>query len=492
MVFSNRLKWVVFLLPGLLLATFSCNRGPAGEGKEGASSPDIDLEQIRERGKLIAVTEYNSTNYFIYRGEPMGFQYELLRSLSDHLSLKLEVIVENDLEAAFSDLLDGEVDLIANSLTVTKERSRRVAFTHPIGQTRQVLVQRKPRNWRSMHPSDLEKELIRNQLDLAGKTIYVQRNSAFAQRLHNLSDEIGDSIHIVEVPQEAEELISLVARGEIDYTVSDENVALVNQTYYPGIDVETAISFPQNLAWAVRPGSTELEEAIDQWLEQYRKTLQYALIYNKYFKNQKSADIIKSDYFTLSSGKISPFDESIRRYSQMIQWDWRLLASLIYQESRFDPGVESWAGAFGLMQLMPSTAARYGVTHNSPPDKQIEAGVKFIRWLESIFADKVKDPDERIKFVLAAYNVGVGHVLDARRLAEKYGKDPTVWEGNVDYFLLNKSLPKYYRDPVVEYGYCRGEEPYRFVTDILDRYEHYRNITTETEARVLGQSRQTR
>jgi len=472
------------LVLGLILGNISCNPDHDGKRKGDRIPFEIDLQEIRGRGKLIAVTDYNSTNYFIYRGEPMGFQFEMLRALSDHLNIKLEVVVENDLEAAFQKLINGECDLIANNLTVTRERSKRVDFTYPIGQTRQVLVQHKPRGWRNLTTVEIEQTLIRNQLDLAGKKVFVQRNTAFARRLKNLSDEIGDSIQIVEVPQEFEELISLVAKGEIDYTVSDENVALVNQTYHPEIDVSTAISFPQNLAWAVRKNSGDLKEVIDDWLKQYRKSLSYALIYNKYFRNQKSADIIRSDYFTLSSGKISPYDESFRRYSRLIDWDWRLLASLVYQESRFDPTVESWAGAYGLMQLMPSTAARYGVTRASPPDRNIEAGVKFLRWLESVFEDKVKEPEERMKFVLAAYNVGVGHVLDARRLAGKFGKNPSMWDDNVDFYLLNKSLPKYYRDPVLEYGYCRGEEPYRFVREILERYEHYLNITMETEARA--------
>ncbi|HDR88954.1 MAG TPA: transporter substrate-binding domain-containing protein [Bacteroidetes bacterium] len=484
MVEKQTVRWFVPLLLCLLSGAVSCKGKHSAPVSGNVYVADIDLPEIRDRGKLIASTEYNSINYFIYRGEPMGFQYEMLRDLSDHLNIRLELVVENDLEASFNALNRGNCDLIANNLSITRERGKKVDFTSPIGQTRQVLVQRKPKNWRSMHPSELDRELIRNQLELAGKTVHVQQNAAFVSRLRNLAEEIGDSIDIREVPQEAEELISLVASGEIDYTVSDENVALVNQTYHPEIDVATAISFPQNLAWAVRKTSHELKKEIDEWLKSYRSSLSYALIYNKYFRNQRSADIIRSDFFTLSSGKISPYDEAIRRYSEMIDWDWRLVASLIYQESRFDPHVESWAGAFGLMQLMPSTAARYGVVHQSPPEKNIEAGIKFIRWLDNIFADKVEDPQERIKFVLAAYNVGVGHVLDARRLAEKYGKEPDKWDENVDFFLLNKSLPKYYRDPVVEYGYCRGEEPFRFVTEILERYEHYLNITREAEDQI--------
>jgi membrane-bound lytic murein transglycosylase F len=128
---------------------------------------------------------------------------------------------------------------------------------------------------------------------------------------------------------------------------------------------------------------------------------------------------------------------------------------------------------------MPSTAERFGIDSLSSPQKHIEAGVKYIQWLDGILLDKITDREERIKFVIAAYNVGLGHVLDARRLAEKYKKDPNIWTGNVDYFILHKSNPEYYQDPVVKYGYCRGEEPYRYVTEILDRFKHYSNFISE-------------
>jgi membrane-bound lytic murein transglycosylase F len=150
---------------------------------------------------------------------------------------------------------------------------------------------------------------------------------------------------------------------------------------------------------------------------------------------------------------------------------------MIYQESRFDPAVESWAGAFGLMQLMPTTAHRYGVDQKSAPNENIREGVRFIKWLDQRFEKNgIKPEEERIKFVLASYNVGLGHVLDAQRLAEKNGKDPKKWDRNVDEFILKKSNPKYFLDPVVEYGYCRGEETYNYVFQIIDRYEHYKNF----------------
>jgi membrane-bound lytic murein transglycosylase F len=436
----------------------------------------VDLEEIRKNGKLVVITDFNSTNYFIYRGQPMGYQYELLQELAGHLGIKLDVIVNNDLEESFECLTHGKCNLIAINLTITKDRRKRFDFTEPHSQTRQVLVQRKPEGWEKLRSSELERQLIRNQLELAEKTIYVQQNTSYSARLKNLSDEIGDTIHIIEVAEEAEQLIVQVAGGKIDYTVCDENVALVNQTYYPNIDVATAVSFPQNMAWAVQKGSDQLKYEINTWLHEFKKTTKYAVIYNKYFKNQRYVQMVESDLFALSSGRISAYDEYFREYSQQIGWDWRLLASLAFQESRFNSRARSWAGAFGLMQLMPTTARRFGVSWNSSPKEQIRAGVEFIQWLDNRFADEITDPEERIKFVLASYNVGYGHVTDAIKLAEKYNKNPRVWSENVETCLLMKSDPQYYKDPVVKFGYCRGIETYNFVIEVIERYEHYTNI----------------
>ncbi|MDX2443780.1 MAG: transporter substrate-binding domain-containing protein [Bacteroidales bacterium] len=466
---------ILFFILGLAI---SCS----GPGKpfrkvKQPKSTNIDLPEIRERNKLIVLTNFNATDYFIYRGKPMGYQYDLIHELADALEIDFEIVVENNLEKSFDYLESGRVDLLALNLTITKERSKFLRFTDPHTKTRQILVQRKPENWEELRKESIDISVIRNQLDLAGKTIYVQKNSSFSSRLHNLSEEIGDSIHIVETDETVETLISKVVSGEIDYTVCDENMARVNQTFYPIIDIQTAISFPQRHAWAVRKNDTmQLFDTINYWLKNFKKTGKYANIYNRYFKNPKTGLMANSGMIYVGNGILSPYDSLIRQYSDSLSWDWRLLASMIYQESGFLPNAVSWVGAFGLMQLMPSTANYYRVTKNSIPERNIEAGVKYLQWLDEIFQDKVTYREERLKFVLGSYNVGLGHVLDARALARKYDKDPEIWDDNVEIFLLKKSDPKYYLDPVVRFGYCRGQETYDYVRKILARYDDYKNI----------------
>lgn len=467
----------IFILMGLFLTSCLNNEKKLADILNTDKQSSV-LQKIRESGKLVALTDYNSTNYFIYRGEPMGYQFELLKLFAEHLEVKLEIVTNNDLDQSFKSLRNGDIDIIAIGLAKTKERKEIIDFTIPMAQTRQVLVQRKPDNWRKMRTMDeLESFLIREPLDLASKTVYIQKNTSFKDRLINLADEIGDSIFIVEDEnREVEELIAAVANGEIDYTVSDEHVALVNRKYYADIDVKTPISFTQNLSWAVDKGQDSLLILVNNWINGFQRTLTAGLLYNKYFKNPRTINYASSEYHSIGGGKISRYDEVVKEVSMQYEMDWRLVSSIIYQESGFKPNAKSWVGAYGLMQLMPSTAEMFGIDSLSSPKEQIEAGVKFIQWLDTQIPEEITDVNERTKFILAAYNAGLAHVFDARRLAKKYEHDPNIWTGNVDTFLLQKSNPKFYRDSVVRYGYCRGEEPYNFVIEILDRYDHYKNL----------------
>ncbi|PLW99885.1 MAG: lytic transglycosylase F [Marinilabiliales bacterium] len=474
---KRSLKLFFTLLSVLLLVGCSGNQENSNRKSQRVLPPDR-LDVILERGKLIATTDYNSTNYFIYRGTPMGFQYDLLKAFAEHLNVKLEIKISKGLDEAYRLVRSGECDIIALDMAVTSDRKKYLDFSIPHSKTRQVLVQRKPDNWRKMRTWDeVESHLIRDPIDLVGDTVYVQKNTSFSQRMENLIEEIGDTIYVIQDPvREMEELIAEVAEGNIPYTIADEHVALVNSRYYPDIDVRTPVSFSQNLAWAVHKGNITLINEINGWLDKFDDDLAYTFIYNKYFRNSRHTNIAQSEYSSIQGNKISRYDSIIRREAKRIGWDWRLLASMIYQESGFRPDSRSWVGAWGLMQLMPETMEKFGVDSTASAEEQIHAGVKFIQWLDNQFDPMVEDSVERKKFVMASYNVGIAHVFDAIRLTEKYGGDPQKWDGNVSYYLRKKSNPEFFNDSVVFYGYARGEEPYQYVNDIYDRYNHYLNI----------------
>lgn len=443
-----------------------------------------DLDSIRKRGKLIAITDFNSTDYFIYKGDPMGFNYELLKSFSDHIGIDLEIIPENHIDKAYDMLKTGNCDLLAFDLSVDSARNREIRFTVPVAETRQVLVQQKPRNWRGLTQSEIDKKLIRSNNDLSGKTIYVPAGSSHAERLISMAKESGDPVNIIEVPFESEKLIKNISRGEIEYTVCDEHLAQVNSTYFANIDVSTPVSNSHNIVWGIRKDSSDLLlTELNRWISAYRKTGSYALLYAKYFKNSRSIAIVNSNWYALETGRVSQYDDLIKRFSATINWDWRLLASLICQESHFDPTVESYRGAIGLMQIMPETAKNFGIDITSSPENNLKAGIRYITWLYSIFQPRISDEKERINFILAAYNAGPGHVLDAMKLAEKNGMNPQIWNGNVEVWLLKKSQRQYYNDTVVRNGYFRGIESVKFVSQIMERYEHYKKVIPQEKVR---------
>jgi membrane-bound lytic murein transglycosylase F len=472
---KNRFLLIVFAVIALITAGIAFK----GSLKDQVVST-VDLEGIMDRGKLIAVTNFNSTDYFIYKGEPMGYNYELLRSFTKHLGIGLEIITENNLENAMELLRSGDADLMAISIPVDSPGMKDFRFSEPIDELKQVLVRiahgRKP-----VPPKGIKDvSRIRDTLGLGKNAVYVQTGFTEISSLSSLMHSLGDSINVLDVPYDQENLIRYVSEGVIDYTVCDENIALVNSTYYHNIDVATPAGPVRKIGWAARKkNSAGLLNEFNKWFLEYRKTKDFAILYTKYFNNSRSGVIIKSSFYANNTGRISVYDDIIRKYSANIEWDWRLVASLICQESRFNPSVESRRGAFGLMQMMPETAARMGIDSSASPEENIRAGIKYINWLHTIFDPKIADENERVFFILAAYNAGPGHVLDAMKLAEKNGLDPQVWGGNVEPWMLKKSLPEYYNDEVVKNGKFRGVESVKFVAEIIDRYSHYRNVVPE-------------
>ncbi len=436
-----------------------------------------DIDAIHKRGYLEALIDNNSVSYFIYKGRPMGYEYELLQLLASHLKVELKIKVISGIDEAFDKLNRGEGDIIAFPLTITKERTEFVSFTNALFNTQQVLIQKRPTNWRRQPPDLIEKKMIRNPVELIGKEIYVKKGSSFKQRLENLSQEVGGEIIIHEdsANAETESLIRKVAFGEIPYTVSDQMLAQVNELYYPNLDINTILSLPQQIAWAMRLNSPLLLEATNAWLASIKKQGIFQVIHDRYFNSPRfSVTLASSDYSSLNSKKLSPYDDQLKKGAMKLGWDWRLLASIAFQESNFNPKVKSWAGAIGVMQVMPETGDFFGVKDLWNPKKNISVGVRFLKFLDDYWKKTVTDDTERKKFVLASYNVGLTHVIDAQKLTKKYGKKIDRWEDNVGYYLSQKSNPKYYRDSLVLAGYCRCDGPVLYVKQVLQRYEEYK------------------
>lgn len=442
---------------------------------------DLDLSEILDRGYLNAAVDYSSTTYFVHKGEIMGFEYEMLKRLEEYLNIKVNIIINPSIDSSFKMLNKGEVDIIAYPLTITKDRKKLIAFTEHYVSQAQVLVQRKPENWRDMKLHEIERTLIRDQVELIDEEVFVLNSSSYIDALEALSDQIGGDINILEEEPfiDTEQLIENVANGVYDYTISDENIARVNMAYYPILDIETPVSFPRRIAWAVRQNADELLDTLNVGIKNIKRDGTLKVLYDKYFNSSRQARVIaRSDYSSFSGSKLSPYDDLIKQNAERIGWDWKLLAAMVYQESKFEPASKSWAGAQGLLQLMPATAREYGVTNRSNPAQSLRGGADYLLWLEKQWLSRVPKAEEQLKFVMASYNVGLGHVYDACALTEKFGGDPTVWN-EVSPNLLKLSQSKYYKDPVVKLGYARGSEPVNYVDEILQRYDRYKQLIKE-------------
>lgn len=457
-----------------------------------------DLADIQERDTLVALVAFNSTSYFLYRGEPLGYEYELLQDFAEAHDVVLKTRVVRTRDSLFTLLNRGDGDIVAARLTQTD--TARVAYTTALYETDPVVVQREaPRANEVMDPEATEPlpdkappvarnllpdsltfsaRLITRPSELAGEEVHVQRETALEDRLIELSDQITGDIIVVEVDSDtnAEKLVREVSLSEINLAVAPENVAKLQEEYYNNIIVLPTIGPPQEVVWAVRRTSPALLDTLNAWMQAEENQQRFTRLYDKYFTDRNGyRERVQSEYLTSETGVLCPYDALLQQYADSIGWDWLLLGSQMYQESRFKPQARSWAGAQGLMQLMPPTARQFGVSNPNDPEDNVRGATKFIEWLTNYWDDIILDENERLKFILASYNTGHGHVEDARRLAEKYGDDPNVWE-EVAYWLLQKSKESVYEDPVVKYGFARGLEPVMYVSHILERYEHYRQF----------------
>ncbi len=424
-----------------------------------------DLEQIKDSGTITVLTMYGSTSFFIYRGQDMGFQYDLAEQFAESLGVKMEVKTAKNMDEMIEMLLNGEGDLIAYYIPISRSLKDSILFCGEEVITHQVLVQRSSA---SIRP-------LRDVTELIGKEVYVKPGKYY-NRLVNLNEELGGGIDIHVVNNDSvtvEDLITQVAEGVIPYTIADNNLAQLNTTYYPNLNVKLAVSFDQKASWAVRKDCKELAKAINEWHDENATSPLYKASTKRYFEISK--DVKNPPILSLREKKISPYDDLFKKYAGEIDWDWRLLASLAYTESNFDTAVISWAGARGLMQLMPRTARAMGMPNGKEfnPEENVKAAAKYISSVNRSLR-MVNDKQERIYFILAAYNAGLGHIYDAIALANKYGKEGNKWYNNAEDFILLKSNEEYFTDSVCRNGYFRGVETYNFVREIMNRYDIYK------------------
>src|SRR5258708_24381751 len=358
-----------------------------------------DLADIKQRGALTVLTPYNSTTDFLYRGEPLGYEYELLQSFAKAQGLDLKMVVVADTKSLFSILNSGEGDIAANRIVPTPDNETDVSVTRALYRTEPVLVQQEEPpakagkgTEKAMAPGpadqlpeiDIQARLITKPAQLSGKTVTLPEQSPYTRTLIELSDEIAGDIHVVEIggqmPDEA--LAEKVAKGEVQFTVMQKNLADLKKADFKNLKVRPIISKSHSVAWAVRKNSPELVKALNSWIEEKQNGSLFDKLYQKYFVDRRNyLERVESGFLTPTTRHHPSYDGLLKQHSSEINWDWRLLASQAFQESRFKPDAHSWAGASGLLQLMPGTAREYGVKNSLDPADNVQGAVKFLKWL---------------------------------------------------------------------------------------------------------------
>lgn len=442
-------------------------------GSSGKATGSAATDQV-VADTLHAVTLFSPTSYFNYRGQEMGFDFENLRQFAKDEGMVLDLQVAPSLKALLDSVTSGHAQLAAYPVPRIEEYSKMVRHCGPSEVTWQVLVQ---------HDG---KEKINDVTQLIGKTVYVEKDSKYHYRMLNLDNELGGGIDVYPISRDTlitEDLIEMVDRGEIPMTVVDSDIAELNRSYFPHLDVGMKVSLEQYSSWAVGNDCDSLASRLDRWEKSRKSSDMLKAIYKKYFEISKNnrfdeTGVSLEEIKRRKDGSISPYDRLFKQHSSVAGYDWLLLAAIAFNESRFDNNVVSWAGAKGLMQLMPATAEAMGVDSGlvGIPDKNILAAARLLRHLDEALSGKITDKAERTRFVVASYNSGLGHILDAIELAEKHGLEPTVWLGNVSEAALMKSRPQYYNDPVVKNGYFRGRETVDFVDKVMQTYSYFKSL----------------
>jgi len=422
-------------------------------------------QKIQATKTIRFVLRNNLSSYYIWRGELLGFHYELAKQFAKEHKLRYEIIVAPNNVALLDYLLEDKADIALGFLTPTAQRRNKgIAFSRPYHYASELVVAHKDR------------AEINDAAELANSNIYIRPSSSYWESAVELKKTVS-GINLVGVPesQETELIIDKVGEKEYEMTIADSHIVDIEMTFRDDIQSLMALGAPKSQSWAVASGNDKLLAKSNAFIKKHYKGLFYNVIYNKYFKNQKRLDTHYKDYVLQNdSGVLSPYDDIVKKYASQHDFDWRLLVSQMHQESRFNPKAKSMAGAKGLFQLMPRTAKELGILDVHVPERGIKAGVLYMNWVRERMRKDEVQADQLIWFTLASYNAGAGHVRDAMRLAKQKGWRDDVWFGHVEKAMLLLSKSKYAAK--ARYGYVRGQEPVNYIREIKRRFETYDNI----------------
>ncbi len=430
------------------------------------SAEDTSLRYILKKGEITLITQNNAHCFYIYRDQPAGFEYELAKAFADHLGVKLRVQIIEKWEDLIPALKNSRGAFIAASMTASPERKKNAAFSDGYMRVRQHIIVNK------------KNQFIQNKEDLAGRTVHVRKYTPYEEQLKELQAR-GINLKIaLDEDIATEELIRNVARDEIEVTVAYSNVAYLNRRYYRRVTVTGAIGEYESLVWAVDKNALSLADRINSFFKTIKANGKFAEIYNRYYSGIDSFDNFDiNNFYAMMQIRFPLYSQTIKDASAQYGFDWRLIAAQAYQESHFDPLAQSHAGAHGLMQITEQTAFSLGFMDIYDPEQSIYAGVRHLKNLYNSY-DRASGLD-RLLIALAAYNIGEGHIMDARDLAVKKNLNPNNW-ASLSRVLPLLSEQRYYSR--TKYGYCRGIEAVNYINQIMNYYDILKKEVIEYNA----------
>ncbi|HBW08493.1 MAG: murein transglycosylase [Pseudomonas sp. BICA1-14] len=457
-VFRKRCA-IWLLATGLFLMLSSCAEKPS------------ELERIQEEGVLRVITRNSPSTYFQDRNGEAGFEYELAKRFASNLGVELQIETADNIEDIFNRLnRPGGPALAAAGLVASEGRQELARFTRSyLDVTTQVVYRSGQR--RPTSPKDL-----------IGKRILVLKGSSQAEKLATLQAEYPDLRYEESDAVEVVDLLRMVDEGQIDLTLVESNEMSMNQVYFTNIRAGFDVGEQNSLAWVVAKGEDDsLLEAANSFLEQAQQNGTLQRLRERYYGHVDVLGYVGAYAFAKHLQQRLPrYEKAFRETARKHGIDWRLLAAIGYQESHWQPEATSKTGVRGLMMLTLRTANAMGVTNRLDPVQSIQGGGKYLVKVHASLPESVQEPD-RTWFALAAYNVGGGHLEDARKLAESEGLDPNKWL-DVKQMLPRLAQKQWYSK--TRYGYARGGEPVHFVANIR---RYYDILTWVTQPQMEGQ-----
>jgi membrane-bound lytic murein transglycosylase F len=425
-----------------------------------------DFPSIQRRKLLRLVTFQSPVNYFYDRGRFKGFEYELVKRFAEKHGMRLDVVIADSYDAMREMLNKGMGDIIAASVPEGRyAQMADVKTTRPYNYASPVLVGRNI-------------ETIIDARALSGRTVLLASESPYRATLQRLREQgIDLNIMVADTDINTETLLFRVGQGIYDLTVIGSHELNVELSRQLNLKAHFSLSDPQPLVWAVRQANPRLLDELNEFIEvEYRKGF-YNVIYSRYIDKP---GLRRADSSLIAQlDQLSPYDEIVHKYADRYSFDWRLIVAQMYQESRFNPMAVSDAGAEGLMQLLPATAAMIGIQNLNDPDTSIHGGVRYLDYLRGQFEDSLPLED-RTWFTLASYNAGYNRVRQARELAERMNLDSSRWFNNVEIAMLRLARP-YMKDGEVA-RVCRCGQAVVYVREIRTLYNNYLRLTQSVKA----------